>query len=217
VFKIGATACLIGITLSVVASAQVDPDEALRRIQEREAAAATQPSDQTEEIATLKSVIADQAKQIDALKAEIVSLRQTISLADRPPAASPDGSATIAINVQPKSTFESRAHNRGTLPMFMQRDIDVDAKIDAFVKQNHIDPAITASLYEGDPKVGMTEDEVRLIAELTPQVESVDGNIYRAWGKGSGSSETGWFQWRITIIGGIVTEIDKPDRATGRF
>jgi hypothetical protein len=99
----------------------------------------------------------------------------------------------------------------------MQKDIDVDAKIDAFAKQNHIDSATIASLYEGDPKVGMTEDEVRLIAELTPQVESVDGNIYKAWGLGSGPSETGWFQWRITIITGIVTEIDKPDHTTGRF
>jgi hypothetical protein len=69
---------IVGVLLvwTGIASAQIDPDEALQKIKDREATAATQPSDQSEEIATLKSVIPDQAKQIDALKAEIVSLRQ---------------------------------------------------------------------------------------------------------------------------------------------
>jgi len=213
--KFGTVAILL--ILSGAASAQMDPDDALQKIHEREAAAATQPSDPNIEIAMLKSVISDQAKQIDTLKAEIASLRQTIALADRKPEVSQDGTATIALNVQPKSTFESRAHKNNTLPFFMQKDKGIDAKIDAFAEQNRIDSAITASLHEGDPKVGMTEDEVRLIADLTPEVESAKGNIYMAWGQGSWPSETGWIQWRITITGGVVTEIDKPDRATGKF
>jgi hypothetical protein len=57
-----------------IAFAQMDPDEALQKLHEREAAAASQPSDPNSEIATLKSVVADQANKIDALKAQVAQL-----------------------------------------------------------------------------------------------------------------------------------------------
>jgi septal ring factor EnvC (AmiA/AmiB activator) len=200
-------ASLIGVIGMGIASAQMTPEEALQKMQERQAAA-TQPDVLQSEIHTLKSVIADQAKQIEALKAEIASLKQTIALAERTPAASANGTASVPFDVQPKSTYESRARKGHASASFIQQYKDLDAKIDAFASQNHIDPKITASLHEGDPKVGMTEDEVRLIARLTAQTESINGNIYIA--DGFGESETGWSHWVITIVNGQVTEIDKP-------
>ncbi|MGD0138426.1 MAG: hypothetical protein ABSD28_06075 [Tepidisphaeraceae bacterium] len=198
---------LLGILSVGIASAQMTPEEAMQKLQERQAAA-TQPDDLQSEIHTLKSVIADQAKQIDALKAEIVSLKQTISLAERPQAVAPNGAASIAFDVQPKSTFESRARAAHATVSFTEGCKEIDAKIDAFASQHHIEAQIAASLHEGVPKVGMTEDEVRLIAQLTPQVETVNGNIYQALGFGtSGISPMGWV---ITIVHGQITEIDKP-------
>jgi len=208
-------ASIIGVVGVGIASAQISPEEAMQKLQERQAAA-TQPDDLQSEIHTLKSVIADQAKQIDALKAEIASLKQTIALAERPPAESPNGTVSIAPDIQPKSTYESRALKHHDPASFIRRCKDIDAKIDAFASQNHIDPAITASLHEGDPKIGMTEDEVRLIASLTPEVESANGNFYKAQGLGE-RSETGWNNWKIATVNGLVTEIVKPDPYTGIF
>jgi hypothetical protein len=67
----------------------MDPDEAMQKLKEREAAASTQPSDPNTEITTLKSVITDQAKQIDALKVQVTQLIAQNSALKKQIAANP--------------------------------------------------------------------------------------------------------------------------------
>ncbi len=78
--------------------AQVSPDEAMEKLKERQAAAATQPSDPDAEIAYLKLVIADQAKRIDDLKTRIDQLVAQNSALKRQAAAAsqPAGAAASA-------------------------------------------------------------------------------------------------------------------------
>jgi hypothetical protein len=206
---------LILLVWAGIASAQISPDEALQKLHEREAATTRASDDPQLEIVFLKSVIADQATKIEGLKAQLAAMqRANQSVSEAKPTDENGGSPTKSI-VQPKSTYESRAIKGHATASFIKQFKDLDAKIDAFSEQNHIDSAITASLHEGDPKVGMTEDEVRLIARLTPEVESSDGNIYKA--QGFGESEAGWNHWKIATVSGVVTEIDKPDPYTGFF
>ena len=86
-FKIGIMTVVLAC--AGIAFAQMDPDDALKAIKDREAAAATQPSDPNSEIATLKSVVADQASQIDALKARVDQLVAQNSLLKKQIAANP--------------------------------------------------------------------------------------------------------------------------------
>ncbi|MGD1276610.1 MAG: hypothetical protein ABR964_05230 [Tepidisphaeraceae bacterium] len=83
-----------------VAWPQISPEEAQKRLEEREAAraaAATQPAADAEEVATLKSIIKDQRTEIDELKAQVAALKRQLSAASAPaanPTANPAAKPT---------------------------------------------------------------------------------------------------------------------------
>ncbi|MGA2440316.1 MAG: FxLYD domain-containing protein [Tepidisphaeraceae bacterium] len=93
---------LLTIASGQICLAQMTPDEALKHIGERQAAAATQPDDPKAEIAMLKSVIAEQAKQIESLKAEVAALRAR----EQAVAAPPDAAAAAAPDAGTAKTYE---------------------------------------------------------------------------------------------------------------
>jgi len=184
-----------------IASAQVDPDEALKALQAREAAAATQPSDPNAEIAHLKSVITDQAAQIDALKTQIKEMKRedalVASAADKPLAAD---SSTI----RPTSTFSSRY--TGTNDSEREKAKVIDDAIDKYVRDNGVDPEIAAELYEGIPKIGMTMDEMNLIVTLEEQSESIAGFVYIAEPR-HGWVDPVFHHWVITTVHGTAIAV----------
>jgi hypothetical protein len=227
VLKTGIVA-LIGILSIGIASAQMTPEEAMQKLQERQAAA-TQPDDLQSEIHTLKAVIADQAKQIDALKLKIAQLQAENSMLKKQVAANPLPAVEPSPTVQPKSTFGSRMREyvqgqaqlggRSFYRMVnAQSDIaladEVDAGIDDYAKTHNISPEIVAQMHEGDPKPGMPEDALSSFLTLQLVSEGEHLKIYKAEILRQRYSQMGKTNWRIITRDGkvsMVTDADSGD------
>ena len=190
--------------LSPPTSAQMTSDEAMARLMAHEAAA-TQPSDQSAEILMLKSVIADQRRQIAELHAEIEQLKAAPPL------------TPMAAKVHPKSTFTSRIKESLANPSLVESDErrkadleaakKIDSDIDAYGAANNLPTEMIEAMHEGRPMLKMPEAALRLFTECHTESESLEGKTELVWSKYSGGLPT----YTVTISGGYVVEIEHPD------
>jgi hypothetical protein len=206
------TVLVASLYISNVAFGQMTADEAAAALAQREAAraATTQPDDQTAQIQMLRSIIADQRKQIADLQAKIKSLE-----APAPP-------AQMANNVHPKSTFTSRAQDRIDTDnpfvkngredtekekKFVNNARQTDAAIDAYAAANNLPPEMIEAMHEGRPLLKMPEAALSLFTECHTESESVTGKIKQVWSVDSVGLPT----YTVVIADGYVVEIEHPE------
>jgi len=179
------------VLLIIVASgslclAQMSPEEAEQRLQEK-IAAATQPEALQAQIKSLRAEIDDLKRQLAAAKAENEQLKEKLA-AFQPVAPSNGGPANSEPATAPQSTFTSRAKTTHWGPSHdpTAEILDAektDAEIDALAARTGLKPEMVAALHEGKPMIGMPEEGLKIIMTLKKQAESESGTTYLGWTK----------------------------------
>jgi hypothetical protein len=216
---------LMVVTSGSLCIAQISPEEAQQKLQEK-IAAENQPDSLQAQIKSLQAQIDDLKQQLAAAKAENEELKEKLAVVQPVPPAT--GEPAIV----PQSTFTSRAksfhwsfqHNPQTEISDAQK---TDALIDALAASKGLKPDMVAAMHEGKPMVGMPEEGLKIIMTLKKQGDSESGTTYIGWPKqqvqmvwktqpGPGgtsivTNEEGVddSKWpRIIVENGVVTKID---------
>jgi hypothetical protein len=216
---------LMIVTSTSLCIAQMSPEEAQQRLQDK-MAAATQPDAPQAQIKLMQAQIDDLKQQLAAALAENEQLREKL----RSP--QPVAPANGAMDIAPQSTFTSRArgfhwsfqHNPETEISEAEK---TDAQIDALAASKGLKPEMVAAMHEGKPMIGMPEEGLEIIMILKKQAESDSGTTYLGWTKqqvqmvwqpvpGPGGTPiltnqegVDYTKWpEIIVQNGIVTKID---------
>lgn len=199
--------------LASIAFGQMSPEEAESRLRARETAAqaaATQPASITNgDLTALQG-------RIVQLQAENTALRkQLAAFAIANPTSKPTASP-----VDPKvSTFTSRVlldvlpTLRGEPNLTSKEENDdlngaknEDEKIAAFAALHKLSDEMTNAMYEGTPSLGMTEDCLKVFANVRTVSEDIDGKMLTLQRK-----DTVGREWTVWTGGGVVVRVDHPD------
>jgi hypothetical protein len=86
----------------------------------------------------------------------------------------------------------------------LQESAKVDREIAAYVRKNNVSPEIEASLYAGEVKIGMIEDELKLMGNVEAATESASSKSV----KFTVSTPEDATYILVTIEGGKVSFID---------
>ena len=213
------------VTSASLCIAQMSPEEAQQKLQDK-IAAENQPDSPQAQIKSLQAQIDDLKQQLAAAKAENEQLKEKLGVV-QPAAPANAEPATV-----PQSTFTSRAkgvhwsfkHNPETEISDAEK---TDAQIDALAASKVLKPEMVAAMHEGKPMVGMPEEGLEIIMTLKKQADSASGTTYLGWTKqqvqmvwktvpGPGGTpivtdEEGvdYSKWpRIVVQNGVVTRID---------
>jgi hypothetical protein len=174
---------LMIVTSGSLCIAQISPEEAQQKLQDK-IAAENQPDSLQAQIKSLQAQIDDLKQQLAAAKAENEQLKGKLAEGTgQPVAPAAADSATV-----PQSTFTSRAkafhwsfkHNPETEVSDAQK---TDAEIDALAAKEGLKPEMVAAMHEGKPMIGMPEEGLEIIMTLKKQAESDSGTTYLGWPK----------------------------------
>jgi hypothetical protein len=219
-------ALLMIVISGALCIAQMSPEEAQQKLQDK-IAAENQPDSPQAQIKSLQAQIDDLKQQLAAAKAENEQLKEKLGVVQ--PVAPVNSEPGIA----PQSTFTSRAkgfhwgynHNPDTEVSDAEK---TDAQIDALAASKGLKPEMVAAMHEGKPMVGMPEEGLEIIMTLKKQSESESGTTYLGWTKQQMqmvwktvpgpagtpivTDEEGvdYSKWlRIVVQNGLVTRIDE--------
>jgi outer membrane murein-binding lipoprotein Lpp len=216
---------LMIVTSGSLCIAQISPEEAQQKLQDK-IAAENQPDSLQAQIKSLQAQIDDLKQQLAAAKAENEQLKEKLA------AVQPVAPVSAEPAIAPQSTFTARAkcfhwsfkHNPETEISDAQK---TDAEIDALAAKEGLKPEMVAAMHEGKPMIGMPEEGLEIIMTLKKQAESESGTTYLGWPKQQvqmvwrtvpgpegtpirvneeGVDSSKWP--RITVQNGVVTKID---------
>jgi len=191
---------IVVISLCCPLFAQMSPEEAAARLKEREQAASTQPD--TTDVAMLRSIIADQKRQIEALKAEVARLEHQVS--------SP-APVTVAVpSIKPRSTFASREQmleEHGITRWSVDAATKIDRSIDAYAAANNVDPKLVCSMHEGVPAIGIPEDAAKIFLSMNVTLETQRSREYDANLIMGTSNADGKWSWDLTFTDGKLSAV----------
>jgi outer membrane murein-binding lipoprotein Lpp len=217
---------LMMVTSGALCIAQISPEEAQQKLQDK-IAAENQPETLQAQIKSLQAQIDDLKQQLAAAKAENAQLKEKLGVAQ---SAAPANAEPATV---PQSTFTSRAkgvhwsfnHNPEKELADAQQ---TDAQIDALAAEKGLKPDMVASMHEGKPMIGMPEEGLEIIMTLKKQADSDSGTTYLGWTKQQvqmvwqtvpGPAGTpivtnvegvDYSKWpRIIVKNGVVTRIDE--------
>ena len=178
----------------------------------------TAPSitDPQKEIQDLKAQVADLLKANASLRAANDGLKKRIEAITHPPAAAVaprlpyQGTTFTKRTTDYVNRTNLRSEDRATI---LSIATSLDKGISAYVKKNLLDKEAEAALYAGEIKLGMSEDELKLMGNLTVNLETESGKS---------CSEEIWeanhpLSYRITIVEGKVSTIDHTGSAGSSF
>lgn len=155
------------------ATRPVSPEEAARRMQERQAVAGS-----TGVVQALRQRIAQLERENAALRARLGGMLPTAPAVapEAPAAAAP---AARAAPYRPPSTFTERARKGGSREQIAAAT-KIDARVKAYLAAKPQPPEVADALYAGKPVVGMPEDALPVIGRVVIESES------------SGSRDVSW-------------------------
>jgi uncharacterized coiled-coil protein SlyX len=214
-FKRAIISGLLSILLGVPCIAQMTPEDAAAALRQREAeraAAATQPDELASQIVTLKAALADQAKLIEQLRAQVDLLQKQLAARPLPVLQTQKNGQAF----KPQWTFESRerrwlnraaAEDHSSDDRLMDLAIATDKAIAAYLASHPTSDDIAAAMYRGNPAIGMTEEALKIVTTVDVRSEDAGARIYGV-GLKPGGSDSPHYSWSVVVSGGKVIEID---------
>jgi TolA-binding protein len=155
------------LLLAAGASAQVSTDEAQHRLQERQQA---KDADRSRLVTIKKGELDDLRAELRQLRREVAMMQKELGLSQGKEAARDDGGVIAA----PARTFATRAKDGGRDVKEAQK---IDARIAAHLLENQISPEIAKGMWAGQPVVGMTMEELKMIGFITVVTETAHSQI----------------------------------------